>query len=82
MRKQHTPQKSAPPLGEPASANDHAEAVFTITELAARWRVDRHQVYVAIHSGRLQAFKVGERQYRIRAAEALRFEQQNFARAS
>ena len=56
--------------------------VFTITELVARWRASQHTIMVAIRSGRLQAFKVGERNYRIREAEVLRYEQQNMAVAS
>lgn len=48
--------------------------VFTIPELAARWRVSRHTVTAAIRAGRLAAFKVGDRCYRIRADEVTRYE--------
>lgn len=65
------------PAPETAPANTNEQRVFTITELAARWRVDRHTVTASINSGRLQAFKVGERVYRIREAEVVRYEQQN-----
>jgi excisionase family DNA binding protein len=57
-------------------------AIFTIPELAKRWRCHRHTVTTAIREGRLQAFKVGDRVYRIREAEVLRYEQQNMAVAS
>ncbi len=52
------------------------EAFLTVTELAKRWRVTRHSITAAIRSGRLQAFKVNERHYRISASEVLRYEQQ------
>lgn len=76
MRKRNT---EPPPTAAPA--ND--EAFVTITELAKRWRTSRHTITAAIRAGRLQAFKVGERVYRIRESEALRYEQQqNQAAAS
>lgn len=56
-----------------------ADRVFTIAEVAARWRVDRHTVYAAIKAGRLQVFKPDLRIYRIREAELLRYEQENRA---
>jgi excisionase family DNA binding protein len=74
-RKRHTqPTKPAAASPDPR--------VFTIVELAERWRASRHTVTSAIRAGRLQAFKVGDRQYRIREAEVLRYEQQNMAVAS
>lgn len=61
---------------------DSSEAFFTITELAERWRVSRHTITGAIRAGKLQAFKVGERAYRVREAEVVRYEQQNLAKAA
>ncbi len=55
------------------------EAFFTIPELVARWRVCRHTITAAIKAGRLQAFKVGDRHYRIRESEVIRYEQQQVA---
>lgn len=78
------PKKRHVDHDQPAPANDeqaHA-AVFTITELAQRWRASRHTITAAIRAGRLQAFKVGDRQYRIREAEVLRYEQQAMGAAS
>lgn len=66
MRRKHnneTPTKPAPQV-----------PVFTITELALRWRTSRNTVTAAIHAGRLHAFKIGERRYRISETEVLRFE--------
>ena len=74
MRKRHidTPP-AAPP---PAPANDQAAgAVFTVAELAARWRVCRQSITAYIRAGQLQAFRLGGRAYRIRADEVARFEQ-------
>lgn len=83
VRKRHIdtppPEPSAPAA---APANDQRDTFFTIPELAERWRVSRHTVTGAIKSGRLHAFKVGERVYRIRHDEVLRYEQQHMARAS
>jgi excisionase family DNA binding protein len=78
MPKKHDPAP-VPPI---APANDDADNVFTIPELARRWRTSRHTIVASIRAGRLQAFKVGERIYRIREAEVLRYEQQQMARAS
>ena len=64
-----------------AAANDQA-AVFTIPELAKRWKVDRHTITAAIRRRELAAFRVGSRQYRVSEAEVLRFEQQGLAVAS
>lgn len=55
---------------------------YTITELADRWRVSRHTITAAIKAGRLQAFKVGERVYRIREAEVIRYEEQHLLGAA
>lgn len=70
-RKQHT-TPPAPP----------GPKTFTISELAKRWRVCRHTITGAIKAGRLQAFKVGDRQYRVSEIEVLRYEQQAFGGAA
>lgn len=81
MRKRNTePASVVRPQSEPA--NDQADDLYTISELATRWRVTRHVVTATIRAGRLQAFKVGERYYRIRKAEVIRYEQQQLAVAS
>lgn len=61
--------------------NDN-RAFFTIDELAERWRCQRNTVAAAIRAGRLQAFKVNARRYRISAAEVERFEHANATKAS
>lgn len=76
MRKRHT----APPTGIPVV--EEPSDIFTIPELAARWRCNRHTVTAAIRAGRLQAFKVGERVYRIRRDEVLRYEQTHMMKAA
>lgn len=48
--------------------------VFTIAELAVRWRTSRQSIMEAIHTGRLTAFKIGLRVYRVALAEVTRFE--------
>lgn len=49
---------------------------YSIQEVAERWGVSRHTVTAAIRSGRLQAFKVNLRQYRIRGEDLERYEHQ------
>ena len=74
---------SAPnPTPAPEPANSESEQVFTVPELARRWKCSRHTVTAAINGGKLQAFKVGERQFRIRNAEVLRYETQHMGRAA
>jgi excisionase family DNA binding protein len=48
--------------------------VFTVTDLVKRWRTSRQTVTAAIRSGRLRAFKVNEKTYRITAEELARYE--------
>jgi excisionase family DNA binding protein len=81
-RKRHITRRRKPAqrAKPPKPARD--PHVFTIPELAARWRASRHTISVAIQAGRLQAFKVGDRHIRILEAEVLRYEQQNMAAAS
>lgn len=50
------------------------DSFFTVDELAARWSCGRKSVIEAIKEGRLHAFKLGKRTYRIAAAEVTRFE--------
>ena len=51
------------------------DSVFTVSELCARWKCDRKTVLAAIKAKQLAAFRVGERAYRVAAAEVLRWEQ-------
>ncbi len=48
--------------------------VYTIAELAARWRCSRHTIMAAIREARLHAFKIGGRVYRVRRDEVERYE--------
>lgn len=41
------------------------DLIYTVTELCARWKCDRHTVLSAIRDGRLAAFRLGKRSYRI-----------------
>lgn len=75
MRKRHIDKPT--PAAAPPPAPDAAGRIYTIPELAKRWRTSRHTITAAIRAHRLQAFKVGERVYRIREAEVLRYEQQH-----
>lgn len=81
MRKRRNAPATGVPVAQQA-AEDSAEAVFTITELAARWRCSRHTVVAAMKDGRLQGFKVGERTYRVRGEEVLRYEQTHMMKAA
>ena len=57
--------------GEAANTND---AVLTVSELMARWKCTRKSVLDAIHAGRLKAFRIGERSYRVAMDEVKRYE--------
>lgn len=52
-----------------------SDQVFTVAELCVRWKCDRKSVLAKIANGSLRAFRIGERAYRITAAEVLRVEQ-------
>jgi excisionase family DNA binding protein len=56
-----------------SSSNDNSP-VYTVTELCKRWKCDRHSILDAIREGRLRAFKIGKRAYRIALPEVLRYE--------
>lgn len=56
-------------------SDSNVPAVFTVSELCARWKCNRKTVLAKINSGELSAFRVGERAYRVPAAEVLRLEQ-------
>lgn len=71
-RKRHT----APPAGVPiVPVAKRGEVVFTIPDLVKRWKCNRHTIADAIADGRLAAFVVSKRGYRITATEVARFEQ-------
>lgn len=80
MRKKHI-DAPAPPV-EPEPENDERAAIFTVAELSRRWRVTRPTVTAAIRAGRLNAFRVGSRVYRVREDEVVRYERQHMAVAS
>lgn len=48
--------------------------VVTVSELVQRWRTTRKSVMAAIREGRLRAFVIGRRTYRVAIAEVERFE--------
>ena len=56
------------------SSNDNEPAVLTVTELCKRWKCSRRSVLDSIHAGKLDAFQLGERAYRIRMEEVQRIE--------
>ena len=58
---------------EMMSSNDNV-AVLTVTELCQRWKCTRKSVLDAIHEGRLKAFRLGMRSYRVAMAEVVRYE--------
>ena len=51
-----------------------APAVLTVTELCTRWKCTRNTVLDAIKDGRLRAFNLGVRAYRVSLLEVERFE--------
>lgn len=55
------------------SSNDN-DAVMTISELMKRWKYSRKTILEAIHSGKLHAFRLGERSYRVAMSEVTRYE--------
>lgn len=48
---------------------------FTVASLAAHWGVSATKVYEEIHAGRLDAFKLGGKLYRIRPQAVLAYEE-------
>ncbi len=48
--------------------------VYTLSDLCKRWKCDRHSILDAIHDGRLKAFRLGKRSYRVALPEVLRYE--------
>lgn len=57
-----------------SKAANSNELVFTVAELAERWKCHRQSVMDKIHDGEIAAFKIG-RQYRIALREVERYEQ-------
>lgn len=53
------------------ASNDN---VVTVAELVQRWRTTRKSVMAAIRDGRLHAFRIGARVYRVAKSEVERFE--------
>lgn len=50
------------------------DAVLTVTELCDRWKCTRKTVLDLIHAGRLRAFRLGARSFRVALVEVLRWE--------
>lgn len=65
-RKRHS---EPPPEAAPAEP-----AFLTIDELAKRWKASRYTITKLIQANKLQAFRVGERNWRIRFDEVVRYE--------
>lgn len=57
-----------------SATNDNTHPVLTVTELCRRWKCDRHSILDAIREGRLNAFRIGKRAYRVALPEVLRYE--------
>lgn len=53
---------------------------FTVASLAAHWGVSTGKVYEEIHAGRLDAFKLGGKLYRIRPEAVAEYEREAEAR--
>lgn len=65
------------------AANSNEPDVFTVADLARRWRCSRRSIVDKIAGGELKAFRIGKRMYRITASEVERVEGANaFARAA
>lgn len=50
------------------------DSIYTVTELCARWKCDRHTILDLIREGRLAAFKLGKRAYRVTLSAVLQHE--------
>lgn len=50
-----------------------SERPYTVQEVADRWSVSREHVYDLIRQGRLHAFRLGGKLYRVAAAEVERW---------
>ncbi len=55
------------------TSNDNAP-ILTVNDLMARWKCTRKSVLEAIREGRLEAFRVGKRVFRVRLQEVERYE--------
>ncbi len=55
------------------TSNDNT-AVLTVNDVMARWKCTRKTVLEAIHDGRLEAFRIGTRVFRVRLDEVVRYE--------
>lgn len=55
------------------TGNDNV-AVLTVSELMTRWKYSRRTILDAIHGGKLRAFRLGERSYRVAMSEVVRYE--------
>ena len=59
--------------------NDNVNSVLTVTDLMERWSCTRHTVLALINTGKLAAFKLGARVYRVRLDEVERYEKSQAA---
>lgn len=54
--------------------NENNEVVLTVTDVMRRWHCSRQLVLEVIHAGKLAAFRIGTRNYRVRLDEVERYE--------
>lgn len=62
--------------------SDTTEAVLTVNDLMVRWKSTRKSILEAIKEGRLRAFRVGKRVFRVAMTEVLRYEAAGQERAA
>lgn len=58
------------------AGNEEQDQVFTIPELATRWKVSIKQVRLYVARGSIVTFKLGERGARVKLAEVERIERE------
>lgn len=56
------------------SASNENDPCFTVSELMERWKCSRKTVLDLISKGRLRAFRLGDRAFRVALAEVERHE--------
>ncbi len=58
------------------TGNDN-QAALTVSQLMERWSCSRKVLLARIHAGKLAAFRIGDRVYRVSMTEVLRVEAGN-----
>jgi len=76
MEKRQTKRKVAGKKLSPITdLETHPRAFVTVAELAEYWAVSRQQIYGQISTGTLSAINIGNHLFRIKTADAIKFEQ-------